>query len=82
MTVLSGIPAERIRSRARGMDPAQTTLRVIIAVCFGVGWLAYWVAAGLWVAATFAAAAVIEGFQQARKTHRTRQPRREPGRMP
>jgi hypothetical protein len=64
------IPVERIGDKARTAEPGKVLLTVLVAVLYVPGW----VAGKLWLALAWAGAAVMVGWQDARR------PRVEPGR--
>lgn len=63
MTVLDSIPVDRIGADAREVQFGRLLVTLIVAVFFGVGW----VAAKLWLGVAFAGVAVKAGWIEARK---------------
>ena len=57
---------EQITARARAIRPGRTVLTVIAAVLYGIGWVAAKVFGVVWLAATWCAAAVQIGWEEAR----------------
>jgi hypothetical protein len=62
---------ERITVEARQIHFWRTVLTVIAGLLFGLGWITYKAAAGLWLVAAWCAAAVKVGWQEARTAART-----------
>ncbi|MFG1776624.1 hypothetical protein ACGFIG_09365 [Micromonospora sp. NPDC049048] len=63
---------DRITAQARQWAPGRTLLGLLAAVLVGVGRLAFAVFAALWLAATWCAAAVKVGWDDARQARQER----------
>lgn len=62
MTVLDGIPIDRISADARQVHLGRLLVTMIVAVFFGIGW----VASKVWLGCAFAGVAVKAGWLEAR----------------
>jgi hypothetical protein len=63
---------DRITAQARRWTPGRTFLGLLAAVLVGVGRVAFAVFAALWLAATWCAAAVKVGWDDARQSRQNR----------
>lgn len=81
MTVIDVVPAEttaRITAQARQWQPGAAAVSVLRGLLSLIAWLligagkvAYWTCAGVWLAATWSAAAVKVGWEDARAARRS-----------
>lgn len=77
MAMLAEVPVERITAEARQMQFWRTVLTLVGALLIVVGRCAYWAFAGLWLAASWSAAAVRVGWREAREADRRRRTKTE-----
>jgi len=75
-TMADRVPLERIGRRARAAHPGRTVVVSVLAVLFGLGWVAYKTLALAWLGAAWTGAAVAEGWVAAREDSRRRQVKR------
>jgi hypothetical protein len=66
VTVLQGVPVDRITTEARQVSFGRTMLTIIAAVLYGAGWLVAKVASVVWLAAAWCATAVKIGWTEGR----------------
>jgi hypothetical protein len=74
-TLLDRVPLDEITAQAREVRFGRTVLTVIAGVLFGLGWLAYKVAAAAWLCAAWSVVAVKAGWTESRKAEVARRSR-------
>lgn len=65
------VTMERIQIRQREMHPARTALMLVASLLFAIGWAARAVFVVLWVAFSWSASAVAEGWSAAAERQRS-----------
>lgn len=77
--MLESIDLERIEKRAAGWDPGRLALGFLTLLFFAVGWTVGTICRAIWLAGTWSASALVEGWQVGWKANQRPMVRRRVG---